>query len=200
MVDARLASQCSVDRFVLEFDEVVPPRWEVAYGDEPISAQCTAPQVTAGAFLNVYAYPSAGTDYYGNPPRASYEGPKRLQSDTRVIREALFTCDFEADLTWALVLDRRLPFRAEVLESPPRLMIEVQSTTTELDAPSECVDAWRTGEFAPPHCEEYPEAYRRFGRSRTTADNGPRNVAGTYRELMYGGVGLPRPTPPAHIH
>lgn len=136
MVDARLASQGSVDRFVLEFEEVVPPRWEVAYGDAPISAQCAAPQVTAGAFLNVYAYPSAGTDYYGPTPRASYQGPKRLKSDTRAIREALFTCDFEADLTWALALDRRLPFRVEMLESPPRLLIEVQTTTTELDAPT----------------------------------------------------------------
>ncbi len=126
MVDARLASQGSVDRFVLEFDEAVPPRWEVSYGDEPISAECTAPQVTAGAFLNVYAYPSAGTDYYGQPPRPSYQGSKRLQTDTGAIREALFTCDFEGDLTWALVLDRRLPFRVDVLESPPRLLIEVQ--------------------------------------------------------------------------
>ena len=160
MVDARLASQGFVDRFVLEFEEVVPPRWEVAYGDEPISALCVAPQVSAGAFLNVPAYPSAMMDYHRQPPRASYQGPKRLQSDTRAIREAHFTCDFEGDLTWALALDHRLPFRVEVLESPPRLMIEVQSTpTTELDAPSECVEAWRTGEFAPPQCEEYPEAY-----------------------------------------
>ena len=27
-------------------------------------------------------------------------------------------------------------------------------------APPECVDAWRTGKFAPVHCEDYPEAYR----------------------------------------
>lgn len=169
MVDARLASQGPVDRFVLEFEEVVPPLWEVAYGDEPIAGECAPPQVSAGAFLNVYAYPSAGTDYYGQPPRASYQGPKRLQSDTRAIREALFTCDFEGDLTWALALDRRLPFRVEVLESPPRLLIEVQSTTTERDAPSECVEAWRTGEFAPPQCEDYPEAYQRL---REESDDG----------------------------
>lgn len=171
MLDARLASQGSLDRFVLEFDEAVPHRWEVAYGDEPITAECAAPEVSAGAFLNVYAYPSAGTDYYGQPPRESYQGPKRLQSDTRAIREALFTCDFEGHLTWALALDRRLPFRVEVLESPPRLLIEVQTTTTttELDPPSECVEAWRTGEFAPPQCEDYPEAYQRF---RQKSDDG----------------------------
>ena len=163
MVDARLASQGSVDWFVLEFEEALPPVWQVAYGDEPMAGGCVAPQLSAGAFLNVRAYPSAATDYHGQPPRASYQGPKRLETDTRAIREALFTCDLEGGLTWALVLDRRVPFRVEVLASPPRLLIEVQSTaTTELDAPSECVDAWRTGEFAPPQCEEYPEAYRRF--------------------------------------
>lgn len=128
MLDARLGSQDSVDRFVLEFDEAVPPLWEVAYSDEPFSAECASPQVTAGTFLNVYAYPSAGTDYYGQPPRAAYQGPKRLKTDTRAIREALFTCDFEGDLTWVLVLDRRLPFRVEVLKSPPRLLIEVQAS------------------------------------------------------------------------
>lgn len=126
MLDARLASQGSVDRFVLEFEEAVPPLWEVAYGDEPIAGECVAPQVSVGTFLNVRAYPSAGMDYHRQPPRASYQGPKRLQSDTRAIREALFTCDFEGGLTWALALDRRLPFRVEMLESPPRLLVEVQ--------------------------------------------------------------------------
>ena len=127
LIDARLASQGSVDRFVLEFEEAVPPLWEVAYGDAPRSAECTAPQVTGDAFLNVYAYPSGTTESWSRPPRRSYEGPKRLQGDTRAVRQALLTCDFEGDLTWALVVERRLPFRVEVLESPPRLVIEVQA-------------------------------------------------------------------------
>lgn len=32
--------------------------------------------------------------------------------------------------------------------------------TQTLSAPPECVEAWRAGQFAPPHCEAYPEAYR----------------------------------------
>ena len=29
-----------------------------------------------------------------------------------------------------------------------------------VDAPPECIEAWRAGHYAPVHCEEYPEAYK----------------------------------------
>ena len=36
------------------------------------------------------------------------------------------------------------------------------STGDTPSAPPECLEAWRAGRVAPPHCEEYPEAYERF--------------------------------------
>ena len=44
------------------------------------------------------------------------------------------------------------------------------TTSRTVDAPPECVDAWRTGEFAPPRCEEYPEAYEELRRAGGVQD------------------------------
>ena len=35
-----------------------------------------------------------------------------------------------------------------------------------IDAPPECIDAWRAGHYAPVHCEEYPEAYKAVREAR----------------------------------
>jgi hypothetical protein len=36
------------------------------------------------------------------------------------------------------------------------------TTTTRPSVPPECLEAWRTGEFAPRHCEEYGEEFHEF--------------------------------------
>ncbi len=40
--------------------------------------------------------------------------------------EALQTCDFEAELTWAVGMKGERPFKVTTLSSPPRLAIDVK--------------------------------------------------------------------------
>lgn len=62
----------------------------------------------------------------GEPAEAAtYKGPERLRSDTHLIREAVFTCDFEGSLSWSLALDAERPFTVTSLRDPARLVVEI---------------------------------------------------------------------------
>lgn len=72
-------------------------------------------------------------------------------------------------------------------DRPPDDAAGNPSTTTSIYAPPECVAAWRSadGEFAPLHCEEYPDAYRAF-RGEELAEPEVRLEADGFQGLKFG--------------
>jgi hypothetical protein len=62
------------------------------------------------AFVMVHFRPAATAEIHGEKVVPTYTGPKHL-SGTGPVLEAAKSCDFEADLGWALGLERKLPLQ-----------------------------------------------------------------------------------------
>jgi hypothetical protein len=62
------------------------------------------------AFVVVHFQPAATAELHGEKVVPTYTGPKRLRG-TGPVLEASKSCDFEADLGWAIGLARKLPLR-----------------------------------------------------------------------------------------
>jgi hypothetical protein len=68
-------------------------------------------KVAGSAFLVVRFSPASGADLSGKTMRIVYKGPTRLKPATvGPVREVARTSDYEADLAWAIGLDRRRPY------------------------------------------------------------------------------------------
>jgi hypothetical protein len=62
------------------------------------------------AYVVIHFVPAASADVQGEQVILTYTGPKRLSGPGPVLETAK-TSDFEADLAWAIGLERRLPLR-----------------------------------------------------------------------------------------
>ena len=68
-------------------------------------------KVAGSAFLVVRFSPASGADLSGKTMRIVYKGPRRLRPATPgSVQEVARTSDYEADLAWAMGLDRRRPY------------------------------------------------------------------------------------------
>jgi hypothetical protein len=64
------------------------------------------------AYVVIHFVPAASADIQGEKVIPTYKGAKRLGGPGPVV-ETVKTSDFEADLAWAIGLERRLPLRVE---------------------------------------------------------------------------------------
>jgi hypothetical protein len=64
------------------------------------------------AYVVIHFVPAATADVQGEKVIPTYTGPRRVSGPGPVLETAK-TSDFEADLAWAIGLERRLPFRVE---------------------------------------------------------------------------------------
>ncbi len=64
------------------------------------------------AYVVIHFVPAATADLHGEQVIPTYTGPRRLSGPGPVL-ETVKTSDFEADLAWAIGLERRLPFRVD---------------------------------------------------------------------------------------
>jgi hypothetical protein len=62
------------------------------------------------AYVVIHFRPAATADSENEKLRVTYRGPRRLRGPGPVL-EVAKTSDFEADLAWAIGLERHLPFR-----------------------------------------------------------------------------------------
>jgi hypothetical protein len=67
-------------------------------------------QLKGKAYVVIHFVPAATADLQGEQVIPTYTGPRRLSGPGPVLETAK-TSDFEADLAWAIGLERRLPFR-----------------------------------------------------------------------------------------
>ena len=67
-------------------------------------------ELQGSVFVVVRFQPAATAEIHGEKVVPTYPGPNRL-SGTGPVLEAAKTCDFEADLGWALGLEQKLPLQ-----------------------------------------------------------------------------------------
>lgn len=127
LTEVRLEAQDGFDRVVLEFADRVPG-YTVGYRTLPAHADASGAEVPlpgAGALLQVVLNPATAHGWGGG--ERTYFGPSELRADTASITEVKAAGDFEATLTWVVGTRTQVPFAVQVLDEPPRLVVDVQS-------------------------------------------------------------------------
>jgi hypothetical protein len=123
-ITARVGEQVGYDRFVLQFDPIVPT-YTVKRQDKPVfqgaSGQSVTLSGTSGVLVTVHSAQGATT----------FTGPTDFNhSEYLVLNEARQIQDFEGYVSWGLGLSKPACMRAFTLESPARLVVDFQTTTS----------------------------------------------------------------------
>jgi hypothetical protein len=122
ITDVRTARQEGYDRFVVQFSSAVPGYRVKQQSGSSVTLDPSGMTVKldGGAALIVSLNPAFAY--------ASYSGSKDIKMADGTLREARQLGDFEAVNTWGLGLSKATCFRTFTLDSPARLVIDVQST------------------------------------------------------------------------
>jgi len=124
-ITARAAEQDGYDRFVLQFDSIVPT-YSVKRQAKPTftmgaSGQTVTLSGTAGVLVSVHSATGATT----------FTGPTDLlHPEYQVLKEARQTEDFEGYVSWGLGLSKPTCIRAFTLSDPARLVVDLKITTS----------------------------------------------------------------------
>lgn len=121
----RLAGHDGFDRMVLEFADHIPG-YTIGYRPLPAHEDASGfeiPLPGAGALLQMTLIPSTAAGWGGGPQ--TYSGPWSLTANTGSVTEFKSAGDFEAVLTWVAGVRTQEPFRVQVLDGPPRLVVDV---------------------------------------------------------------------------
>lgn len=124
-IAARMATQPAYDRFVLQFDPIVPT-YTVKRQAKPVfplgaSGQNTSVQGNTGVLVTVHSATGA-TTFTGSTDI--------IQSQNKILVEAKQTQDFEGYVSWGLGLSRAACMRVFTLPDPARLVVDFQITTS----------------------------------------------------------------------
>ena len=119
VVAARVAAQAGYDRFVLQFDAVVPS-YTVKRQASPVFASGASGQTltlsgTSGVLVRVHSATGANT-FTGSTDITHGEYP--------VLKEARQTEDFEGYVSWGLGLGKAACLRTFTLTDPARLVVD----------------------------------------------------------------------------
>lgn len=124
LTEVRLTPGDGYDRLELRFADRVPG-YAIGYRPLPAHADGSGfeiPLPGAAALVEITLNPATGEGWGGGPP--TYLGPPAVSAGTTSVTEAKAAGDFEAVLTWVAGLRTAVPFRVEVLGSPPRLVVD----------------------------------------------------------------------------
>ena len=129
LTHVRAARHEGYDRVVFEFRNVAPG-YDVRYVQKPVHADGSGAEVPVegGAVLLVRMEPALDADLTQESAPRTYLGPQRFSPDTAAIEELVRTGGFVAVLTWAVGVDQKRPFKVTRLESPARIVIDVENT------------------------------------------------------------------------
>ena len=132
LTDVQVARHEGYDRVVFTFSNHVPG-YQVGYIAKPVKADGSGDVVTIdGTYVvGVRMDPASGVDLTPtSDPKGyteTYTGPKRINAGTPEITEVVETGDFEAVLNWAIGTQDKVNFRVLVLDSPARLVVDLQN-------------------------------------------------------------------------
>ena len=122
LVDVRTADQGAFDRITFEFD-AAGPNYRIEYVTSP--SQCGSGEPIAlapgQAALQVKFMPAVAHNEAGQPTFGRNVLTPALPSIAKVVQE----CDFEADVTWIVILGQPLDFRVTALTNPARLAVDI---------------------------------------------------------------------------
>jgi hypothetical protein len=124
-VDVTTGRHVDFDRITFEFRDA-RPGFRVEYVEPPIVADASGEevQIDGAAFLKIRMEPAAGHD--PNTGDETYTGGLELKPGLPALVEAERTGDFEGVLTWVLGLREGVDFRVYALDSPYRLVVDVE--------------------------------------------------------------------------
>lgn len=123
LTDVRTGEHTGYDRITFEFADS-RPGYRVDYRDAAYTSACGSGElvgVEGAALLQVRFTPANAHDEQGR----STVGFQELTPGLTTLLEAQQTCDFEADVTWALGLSQEVDFRVVELDNPPRVAVDV---------------------------------------------------------------------------
>lgn len=128
---AGMSGHATYDRIVFTFKNALPG-YQVGYVHKPVVEDGSGAKVALDgtAALSIRMEPASGFDVSTGDGVMVYKGPKRIgaaATGTTGIKELVRTGDFEAVLTWVAGLPEELPFAVSTDESPPRLIVDVQT-------------------------------------------------------------------------
>ncbi len=120
-IAARSAEQAGYDRFVLQFDPIVPT-YTVTRQAKPVFTQGASGQTvtlsgTAGVLVTVHSA-TGGVTFTGSTDLVT--------GQYQILKEARQVQDFEGYVSWGLGLSQPACIRAFVLDDPARLVVDLQ--------------------------------------------------------------------------
>lgn len=119
----RTAAHAGYDRVVFEFGEGPLPGYYVSYVDDVYACGSgDAVKVAGASRLSVRLQPAQAHDDSGDVTIVE----RRRRPALPTLRELTITCDFEAQVEWALGLAAQTPYRILELEAPPRLVLDIR--------------------------------------------------------------------------
>ncbi len=126
LVGVRVGHHDGYDRVVFELEGDLPG-YDVAYLEGPLYEDGSGDVVeTAGTdVLSVRMTPASGVVLSPDGVEEIYKGERRIEGDGDPVLEVVSAGDFEAQITWGIVVDRQRPFQVSRLESPNRLVVDV---------------------------------------------------------------------------
>jgi hypothetical protein len=125
VITARMSSETGFDRFVLQFDGIVPT-YDVKRRASPVfslgaSGQKVTVQGTAGVLVTVHSATGVTT----------FTGSTDLvQASNPVLLEARQTEDFEGYVSWALGLSKPACMRVFTITEPARLIVDFEQPSS----------------------------------------------------------------------
>lgn len=125
VTDVRIALNEGFERVVLEMTGDGVPGYLIEYVDRPVR-QCGSGHVVdlAGdGWLQIRLEPARAHTDAGE----STVEERRREPRQPVIREAVMTCDFEAQVEWVLGVSSPNRYRVLELRSPTRLVVDIRS-------------------------------------------------------------------------
>ncbi len=134
--DARTGVHADYDRFVLEFEPDInepngsPDSFHVFWADGiPLSIGSGDPiSVTGDYALEVYVL---GYGYSRNESADPSQAPQSLSpTRTRNLKQAVWDGEFEGVIHWVLGVEERVDFRVLSIPNPPRLVVDVCTTSS----------------------------------------------------------------------
>lgn len=125
VITARAGEQATYDRFVLQFDPVVPT-YTVKRQAKPVfnlgaSGQTVTLSGTTGVLITVHSATGV-TTFTGSTDIVT--------ANYRVLAEARQTQDFEGYVSWGLGLNKSACLRVFTLDAPARLIVDFQTSTS----------------------------------------------------------------------
>jgi hypothetical protein len=125
VVTARVSAQVGYDRFVLQFDSLVPS-YTVKRQASPAfpagaSGQTITLSGTSGTLIKVSSATGANT----------FTGPTDFtHAEYLVLKEARQTEDFEGHVSWGIGMGKTACLRTFTLTDPPRLVVDFSTTSS----------------------------------------------------------------------